>query len=253
MTIDLNCDLGEFSEFNTFTNDEKIMPWITSANIACGMHAGDPVTMDKTVRLAINHGVAIGAHPGFPDRPNFGREKMNLSISELKDTLICQIEAVKFCAEKYGRKLHHVKPHGALYNMAAVDPALSELIAAAIASVDKSLVLFGLSGSEMKPAALHTGLTYASEVFADRGYSDDGKLVPRNEKGAVILDAQTVISRAIQMVKNKCVESVSGKSIVLEADTICIHGDNPNAPDLVTNMVRAFRQIGIEMITFAGK
>jgi UPF0271 protein len=137
--------------------------------------------------------------------------------------------------------------------MAATDPALAELIAATIASVDKSLILFGLSGSEMKPAALRAGLTYASEVFADRGYSDDGKLLPRKEKGAVILDVQAVISRAIQMVIYKCIESVSGITIGLEADTICIHGDNPNAPDLVSNMVRAFRQTGIEMISFSGK
>ena len=252
MTIDLNCDLGEYSEFNRYTNDEEIMPWITSANIACGMHAGDPVTIDQTVRLAIHHGVAIGAHPGFPDRPNFGRKEMILSSAELKASLISQIEAVKVCVEKYGQKLHHVKPHGALYNMAAVDPELAELIATTIASVDKSLILFGLSGSVMKQAASHADIQYASEVFADRACTDNGTLLHRSEKGAVIHDIQTVIDRAIQMVRNKSVETVSGKIIPFEVDTLCIHGDNPVAPDLARNMAGAFRQNGIEMKSFAG-
>jgi len=253
MTIDLNCDLGEFSEFNRTTDDEKIMPWITSANIACGMHAGDPFTIEKTVKLALKHGVAIGAHPGFPDRPNFGRKEMKFTGSELIDSLVRQIEAVKIYAEKYGQKLHHVKPHGALYNMASSDPELAELIAKAIASVDTSLILFGLSGSEMKHAALNADLKFASEVFADRAYTENGTLLPRSEMGAVLHDMELVISRAIRMVKEKCVESVSGKIIPLEADTICIHGDNPFASDLVRKMAGALRQHGIELKTYSGK
>jgi UPF0271 protein len=251
MTIDLNCDLGEYSEFNRTIYDEKIMPGITSANIACGTHAGDPVTIEKTVQLAMKYGVAIGAHPGFPDRPNFGRKAMNLTQSELKDSLLQQIEVVGFYAEKYGQKLHHVKPHGALYNMASVDPGLAGLIAEVIASVDKSLIIYGLSGSVMKQAALQAGLTFASEVFADRAYTDNGTLMPRSEVGAVLHDMNAIINRAVRMVKENCVESGSGKIIPLEADTICIHGDNPIAPELVGNMADAFRKNGIELKFFA--
>ena len=156
-------------------------------------------------------------------------------------------------AEKYGQKLHHVKPHGALYNMASTDPDLAGLIAEVIASVDNSLIFYGLSGSEMKNAALHAGLTFASEVFADRAYSENGTLLPRSEKGAVLHDMKTIIRRTIGMVKDKCVESVSGKIIPLEADTICIHGDNPIAPDLLGNMTVAFGRNGIELKTCTGK
>lgn len=251
MTIDLNCDLGEYSEFNTITNDEMIMPWITSANVACGLHAGDPATIEKTVRLALKYDVAIGAHPGFPDRTNFGRKEMNLRGSELKTSLIWQIEAVKAYAEKYGQKLHHVKPHGALYNMASADPELAEVIASAVASVDKSLIVFGLSGSAMKHAALRTGLRFASEAFADRAYSDTGALLPRSKTGSVLTDNRIVISRAIRMVREKCVESVTGKIVFLEVDTICIHGDNPSAPSLAREMMQAFLQNGIELKPFA--
>jgi 5-oxoprolinase (ATP-hydrolysing) subunit A len=247
MTIDLNCDLGEYSEFNRFTNDEKIMPWITSANIACGLHAGDPATIEKSVLLAIRHGVAIGAHPGFPDRRNFGRATMNLSIDELTKSLLLQIEAVRFYTEKHGQKLHHIKPHGALYNMASTDPELARLIAGVISSVDKSLILYGLSGSEMKQAALQAGLAFASEVFADREYTDKGILLPRSEQGAVIHDTEKIILRAVGMVNEKCVKAASGKIIPLDAHTICIHGDNPIAPELARKMAVAFRQNGIEL------
>jgi UPF0271 protein len=253
LKIDLNCDLGEFSEYNPISADELIMPWITSANIACGAHAGNLKTIETTIKLAQKYGVAIGAHPSFPDRENFGRIEMNFSPDELVSLITIQIETVRKVAMDNGCRLSHVKPHGALYNLASTDKKTAEIIADAVAGVDASLILFGLSGSQMKTAAENYGLCFASEVFADRAYSDSGKLIPRNQTGAVLHDTGFVIRRALEMVKLKCVSSVTGKNIPIEADTICIHGDNPEAADFVRALYEAFRQNGIQLTSFNRK
>ncbi len=238
MTIDLNCDLGELTGTG---HDEAIMPWITSANIACGFHAGDALTMTRTVKLALKHNVSIGAHPGFPDRKNFGRRALQLSGEELQAIMVYQVGALKAITEAEGGKLVHVKPHGALYNMAAVNIEMALIIVAAVKKTDSSLVLFGLSGSILARAAEDAGLAFASEIFADRAYNDDGTLVPRNIPGAVLQDIRTVTERAIRMVTTSTVLSVTGKEIPIKADTICIHGDNEMATDFARKLNEAFK------------
>ncbi len=250
MHIDLNCDLGENAGTGPGGGDEEIMSWITSANIACGLHAGDPVTMLNTVNTALKHGVGIGAHPGFPDRENFGRRDMDMDDDTLRAIILYQVGALKSMTEALGGRLRHVKPHGALYNMAAVIRRMAEVIALAIRDIDPSLVLYGLTGSALQVAAQKSGIAFASEVFADRACNDDGTLVPRNLPGAVILDTQKVIERAIRMVKENQVESLSGKIIPVKADTICIHGDSDMAAEFAQSLVLAFREAGIVTKTF---
>jgi len=250
MHVDLNCDLGENAGTGPGGGDEEVMPWITSANIACGLHAGDPVTMLNTVNMALKHGVGIGAHPGFPDRENFGRRDMDMDDDTLRAILLYQVGALKSMTEAMGGRLRHVKPHGALYNMAAVNMKMAEVIALAVRDTDPSLVLYGLSGSALQVAAQKFGIAFASEVFADRACYDDGTLVSRNLPGAVILDTQKVIERAIRMVKENQVESLSGKIIPVKADTICIHGDSGMAAEFAESLVLAFREAGIETKTF---
>jgi 5-oxoprolinase (ATP-hydrolysing) subunit A len=250
MHIDLNCDLGENTGTGPDGGDEGVMPWITSANIACGLHAGDPVTMLKSVSLALKHGVGIGAHPGFPDRENFGRRDMDMDDDTLRAIILYQVGALKSMTEAMGGRLRHVKPHGALYNMAAVDRKMAEVIALAVRDTDPSLILFGLSGSALQAAAQKFCIAFASEVFADRACNDDGTLVSRNLPGAVIHDTQKLTARAIRMVKEKQVETLSGKIIPVTADTICIHGDNVMAAEFARSLARAFREAGIETKTF---
>jgi 5-oxoprolinase (ATP-hydrolysing) subunit A len=250
MYIDLNCDLGETGINGISASDEAILPWITSVNIACGLHAGSPEAIAATIRLALQHGTSIGAHPGYPDRSGFGRRSMHFDRPSLEALLSYQIGAVKSMAEIQGGKLRHVKPHGALYNDAAVNRETAEIIAGIIHRIDSSLILFGLSGSEMAHAAERIDLPFASEVFADRAYSDDGTLVPRNISGAVLHNTEQVIDRAIRMVLHQEVETHTGKVIPLKADTICIHGDNPEAPLLARNLAEAFEKYGIQLKPF---
>lgn len=247
MTIDINCDLGEITGPGMEGVDEAIMPFITSANIACGLHAGDPLTMERTVMLAKRYGVAIGAHPGYADREGFGRNPMNLTEDEIRAIILFQVRAMKTISEALGEKLNHVKCHGALYNKAATDRELSVVIARAVKEVDSSLIFVGLSGSEMIKAAEETGLQAASEVFADRTYNDDGTLVSRQQHGAVLDDPDIIIERAVRMVIEKNVKSITGKIIPLKADTICIHGDNPAAPRFAEKLLKAFTDAGIEV------
>jgi 5-oxoprolinase (ATP-hydrolysing) subunit A len=248
MRIDLNCDLGETGIKDGFSNDEAIMPYITSANIACGSHAGDPLTMERTVRLAMRFGVGAGAHPGYPDREGFGRHPVDMTSDELRASILFQVGALKTIAESAGTKLQHVKCHGALYNAATSDLEMSLVIARAVREIDKSLILVGLSGSKMIIAAQKEGLQYASEVFADRAYNDDGSLVSRQVPGAVLHDAALVIRRAVKMVLERSVVTISGKTIPLEADTICIHGDNPKAPEFARELMTEFNKAGINVI-----
>lgn len=222
--IDLNCDMGE-----GMSNDAALMPFISSANIACGAHAGDEHTMHQTVALAMQYGVAIGAHPSFDDKGNFGRTEMQLTIPELYMLVQQQVKLLdKICAAA-GATLHHVKPHGALYNMAAKEATFSAAIAKAIFDLNPALILYGLSGSHLISEAEKLGLKTASEVFADRTYRDDGSLTPRSQANALIEDEAIAMKQILQFIQQKTVTSTSGKTISLQADTICIHGDVKHA------------------------
>ena len=227
--IDINSDLGESFGAYTMGNDAEVLRYVTSANIACGFHASDPLTMQKAVRQAKEAGVKIGAHPGYPDLVGFGRRELKVSPAELKAMVIYQVGALQAVCKAEGTKLHHVKPHGAMYNMAAKDEKLADAIAEAVAAVDGSLTLMGLSGSCMKAAAEKHGLAFAAEVFADRAYEDDGSLVSRTKPGAMIEDEDLAIRRMLHLLETGTIESGNGKEIRLEADTICVHGDSPKA------------------------
>jgi UPF0271 protein len=245
--IDLNCDMGESFGPWPMGADALVMPHITSANVACGFHAGDPSVMRRTIRLARDSGVAVGAHPGFPDLVGFGRREMSASPQEMEDAVIYQVGALAAAAAAEGVRLQHVKAHGALYNMAAKDAALADAIARATAVVDRSLILFGLPGSALLRAGRQAGLRVAAEIFADRSYEPDGALTPRRLPGAVIHDPAAVISRAIAMVRDRSVVARDGSQVALEADTICIHGDTPGAADLAARLKAGLRDAGVEV------
>ncbi len=222
--IDVNCDMGE-----GIGNDELLMPYITSANIACGYHAGDEQTMQQTILLAKKYKVNIGAHPSFLDRRNFGRTEMKLSPTEVYELIITQIKILQKIATVNNAALHHVKPHGALYNMASRDKVLAKSIAEAIKNVDENLVLYGLSNNFLISEAKAIGLKTSSEVFADRTYQDDGGLTPRSQPNALIENIDEAIQQVLMMVKKGKVKTVSGKEIPIVAETICIHGDGKYA------------------------
>ena len=252
MTIDLNCDMGESFGPWPMGADAAVMPHITSANVACGAHAGDPVVMRRTVRLAKDAGVAVGAHPGFADLQGFGRREMTVDPSELEASLIAQIGALAAIARAEGSALQHVKPHGALYNMAARDRVLSEAIARAVAAVDRALILFGLPNSPMLDAARAAGLRTAAEGFADRAYEPDGSLTPRSRSGAVIHDAGAVVERARRMATDGVVLTPAGAEVALRVQTICVHGDTPGAAELVRRIREALARRGVEIAPIGG-
>lgn len=251
--VDLNCDLGESFGAYTMGMDEAVIPHVTSVNVACGYHAGDPVIMEKTVALAARYGVAVGAHPGFPDLLGFGRRPMTVTPAEAGAYVKYQMGALMAFAKGQGLKLQHVKPHGALYNMAARDEQLARAIAEAIASVDSGIYLMGLAGSVMLSEAEKAGLPVISEVFADRAYNDDGSLVNRKLPGAVIHDADEAVARAVKMARENKVVSINGKTIDIRADSICVHGDNAAAVQLVTNLRAALEDGGIVVKSFQGR
>ncbi|MFJ8265158.1 5-oxoprolinase subunit PxpA [Peribacillus asahii] len=228
-TVDLNCDLGESFGAYQIGNDEAILDYVTSVNVACGFHAGDPTVMRKTVQLALEKQVKIGAHPGLQDLIGFGRRNMNISPQEAYDIVVYQIGALNGFLQSEGGRMQHVKPHGALYNMAARNKDLSMAIAEAVYKVNPELVLFGLSGSELVRAGQAIGLQTASEVFADRTYQQDGSLTSRNEKNALIENDDDAVAQVIRMVKEGKVLSQQGTDVTLKADTICIHGDGAHA------------------------
>lgn len=248
--VDLNCDLGESFGAYKIGMDEEVVPHVTSINVACGYHAGDPLIMEQTVALAKKHGVAVGAHPGFPDLMGFGRRPMTVTPTEAGAYVKYQVGALMAFAQGQGLKLQHVKPHGALYNMAAKDEKLAAGIAEAIASVDKDLMLMGLAGSVMLTEAEKAGLKTISEVFADRAYNDDGSLVNRKLPGAVIHDPEEACARAVKMAKEGKVTSINGKEIAIKADSICVHGDNAQAIALVTKIRSALEAEGINVKSF---
>jgi len=227
--IDLNCDMGEGFGAWRMGDDLEILDYVTSANVACGFHAGDPATMHRTVEAALAKGVAVGAHPGLPDLQGFGRRTMALTPREAYDIVVYQVGALAGFARALGGALGHVKAHGALYNMAARDFQLSEAIAQAVRDVDRELVLFGLAGSETIRAAQSVGLRVAGEVFADRTYQDDGSLTPRSRPDAMIEDVETAVDQVKRMVNEGVVRSTSGNDVRVQADTLCIHGDQPGA------------------------
>ena len=224
MRIDLNCDMGE-----GMPNDAALMPYISSANIACGFHAGDEHTMKSTVKLCKDFGVRIGAHPSFPDRANFGRTMMEMSPEEIYKMVREQIQVLHKHASAQGEKIHHVKPHGALYNASAKDPAIAKAIAQAVFDEDPNALLLGLSGSYSLAAAEALGLKTAHEVFGDRAYQADGSLVPRNQAHACLDQTEEVIHQVKRMVQKGEVQALSGEIISLRIDTICLHGDGPHA------------------------
>ncbi|MBQ3954932.1 MAG: LamB/YcsF family protein [Clostridia bacterium] len=247
---DLNSDLGESFGAYKIGADDKIIPLVTSVNIACGYHAGDPLVMQKSVALAKQYGVSVGAHPGFPDLLGFGRRNMNASPAEVKAYIQYQVGALSAFCRAAGVKLHHVKPHGAMYNMAGADYKLARAVAEAVAEIDDSLVLLALSGSEMIRAANEIGLPCASEVFADRHYEEDGSLRARSKPDSVIHDEEECISRVLRMVTEGKVTAVTGKDIDLRADSICVHGDTPEALAFIRRIRETLEKNGIGIGAF---
>ncbi|WP_145325663.1 LamB/YcsF family protein [Paenibacillus xylanexedens] len=246
-TLDINCDLGESYGIYRTLSDEAILPLITSANIACGFHAGDPATMRLTVERALLHQVAIGAHPGLPDLQGFGRRRMEITPREAYDMVVYQMGALDAFVRASGGRMHHVKPHGALYNMAAEDAKLAEAIAEAIYQVQPELYLYGLAGSELINAANRIGLRSVSEVFADRTYGADGKLTPRSHAGALIEESGQAIAQVLRMVKEGVVVSTDGTLVPIKAETVCIHGDGSNALAFAQEIRRVLESEGVRL------
>ena len=247
LKVDLNSDLGEGFGSYKIGEDKEIIKNISSANIACGWHAGDSLIMEKTVKLAKIEGVAVGAHPGYFDMAGFGRRNLHVSAEELKSYVKYQLGALMAFAKSNGVSVEHVKPHGAMYNMAAKNYDLAEAVAQAIYEVDDSIILLGLANSQLIKAGKEIGLKVANEVFADRAYMPDGTLVPRNDNGAVIHDTETAIKRVVRMVKEGRVEAIDSTDIDIKADSICVHGDNPKSLDFVKNIRKALEKENIEI------
>ena len=247
MRIDLNSDLGESFGRYTLGNDAAVLERVSSANIACGFHAGDPVVMQKTVGLCRASGVRVGAHPGFPDLMGFGRRSMSLSFDEAKAYVLCQLGALDAFCRAQGVRMQHVKPHGALYNMAAKDESLSRAICEAVRDFDRELIVLGLANSALVKTAKDLGLRAASEVFADRAYEPDGSLVARSRPGAMITDEDEALRRVIRMVTEHRVSAVTGEDIEIVPDSICVHGDGEKALLFVQRIREALAADGIEL------
>ncbi|WP_412469106.1 5-oxoprolinase subunit PxpA [Pedobacter sp. KLB.chiD] len=243
--IDLNCDMGEAFGSYTMPNDEKLMDYVSSANIACGFHAGDPAVMQQTVTLAIKKGIAIGAHPGLPDLQGFGRRAMQVSPREAYQLTLYQIGALSGFVKAAGGKLHHVKAHGALYNMAAKDNALAKAIVQAVFDFDPGLILYALAGSKMIEEAEKMGTATASEVFADRSYQDDGLLTPRSADHALIANEEDAVNQVLGFALKQEVKSVNGNPIALRAETVCLHGDGQHAVEFAKLIAEKLKQQGI--------
>ncbi len=249
--VDLNSDLGESFGAYQIGRDSEIIPLVSSANVACGFHAGDPTVMAKTARLCREHEVAIGAHPGFADLQGFGRRNMSLSPEDAKNLVVYQLGALDAFCKAEGIRLQHVKPHGALYNMAGKDPALAQAICRGIYEVNPEWILLGLAGSQMLVKAKEIGLRYASEVFADRAYEDDGSLVARTKPGAMIHDEDQAVSRVIGMIRTGSVTSINGNTIEMQADSVCVHGDSEKALLFVKKIRAALEQEKITVCSIA--
>lgn len=242
VSIDLNCDMGESFGAYVIGQDELLMELVSSVNIACGFHGGDPSVMRATVKAAAKHGLAIGAHPGYPDLQGFGRRDMKFSAEEIYDMVIYQVGALYGFAAANGVKLYHVKPHGAMYNLAAKDKTIATAIATAVRDIDKTLKFVGLSGSEMIVAGKNVGLFTVSEVFADRTYQDDGTLTPRTSVGALIENKEMAAQQVVTMVLQKKVRARSGKEIAIQPDSVCLHGDGKHALELAREIVQELKK-----------
>jgi UPF0271 protein len=245
MRVDLNADVGESLGPWPMGDDEALIPLVTSVNVACGAHAGDPLTIERTVRLAAAHGVAVGAHPGYPDLVGFGRRDLDMTPAELEASIVYQVGAVAAFAADAGIPMRHVKPHGALYNAAARDSALADTVARAVARVSPSLVLVGLAGSKLIAAGARAGLRTADEAFADRAYEADGSLRSRRLEGAVHADPDAVAAQAVSIARDGRVTAHDGTSVSIRADTICIHGDSPGAATFARAVREALAAAGV--------
>jgi UPF0271 protein len=251
MKIDINCDMGESFGAYKLGLDEEVIKYITSANIACGYHAGDPLVMERTVSMAKEHGVSVGAHPSFPDLMGFGRRNLDATLPEIKGYVTYQIGALQAFAKVQGLRVEHVKPHGALYLMAVEDEKIAEAIVEAIASVDNSLIfvaLAGAKGEKMTKIGEKIGLRAAYEAFPDRAYTPEGTLVSRRQPGAVIKDPEVVAQRALMMAKEGKVMAIDGTEITLQAETLCVHGDTPGAVDLVKKIRETLTESGVQVV-----
>ena len=246
-TVDLNCDMGESFGAWTLGNDAALMPFITSANVACGFHAGDPAVMKATVRAALRHNVAIGAHPGLPDLAGFGRRNLDISPAEAFDMTVYQLGALQAVARAEGGRLHHLKPHGALYNMAATNAALAEALAEAVYRVQPELLLYGLASSELTKAGEKLGLRTAHEVFADRTYQANGTLTPRRQPDALITDASVAIAQVLRLVQSGVVRTQQGPDVAMRADTVCLHGDGAHALEFAQRLNQELRAAGVHL------
>ena len=247
LRVDLNCDMGESFGDYKLGCDEEVIKYITTANVACGYHAGDPMVMAKTVAKAKEFGVGVGAHPGYPDLVGFGRRKMSLSFDEIKNITLYQVGALMAFTQAHGMKLQHVKPHGAMGNLAMVDETTARAVCEAVRELDDSLWMFGHANSVMLRVAQEYGLRTVSEVYGDRAYMDDSTLVPRSREGAVIHDTEFAVRRAVRMIKEGTVETITGKVIEIKADSLCVHGDTPKALEFIVKIREALQNEGIEI------
>ena len=229
MEININCDLGEKSKFHSIENDPELLNIVNSANIACGYHAGDEQTMEMVIQISKRNGVSLGAHPSFKDPENFGRKRMNLSSLEIKKLIFDQYEILQKIAQKYNENVTHIKPHGALNNMACEDLELATTLAVAIKEINKDIIYLVPTGSQMEVAAKKNGLKIACEIFADRNYEDNGNLISRSKPNALITDPELAKNHVLSMVKNQAINCLSGKQIPCEIDSVCIHGDNESS------------------------
>jgi 5-oxoprolinase (ATP-hydrolysing) subunit A len=251
-SVDLNCDVGEGGAVSSLDSDAELMPLITSANIACGFHASNPLLMEKTVRLAVRHGVAVGAHPSYPDPHAFGRRDLAIHPEELRADLIYQIGALSAICRSSGVPLRHVKVHGALYNRAAVDVETARTVAAAIRDIAPEAFMVCLAGSRMTDAVRELGVHFVEEAFADRAYAADGTLVPRSCEGSVLLDPHLVAERVVRMVREKSVKAVDGAVVPLMFQTVCVHGDTPGGVAMIREIRRRLAEEGIRIAPFGG-
>jgi UPF0271 protein len=245
LSVDLNCDMGESFGAWQMGRDAELMDYVSSINVACGFHAGDASVIRKTIETAIKKDVAIGAHPSFPDLQGFGRRAMSLSAREIFDVVLYQVSALKGICEAFGTTLHHVKPHGALYNQAAKDAKLAEAIAQAVKAIDENLILYGLSNSFLISEAERINLKTASEVFADRAYQADGTLTPRTEPNALIEETEQAVSQVLQLIREQSVTAVTSEIVSLKSETVCIHGDGENALEFATAIHQKLIEKGI--------
>ncbi|QQE72932.1 5-oxoprolinase subunit PxpA [Brevibacillus composti] len=249
--LDINCDLAEGYGRGRRGEDLGIMKWITSVNIACGLHAGDPHIICRTVEAALRHGVKIGAHPGYPDVHGFGRRSMNLTVREVYELILYQVSALSGVTRALGGELHHVKLHGALYNEAAERPELAEAVARAISDIDDELIVYALSGSALVEAGLEYGLQVAEEVFADRAYLPNGRLAPRELEGSVLISKEEQMEQTRQLVLKQKVKTVDGTSIALAADTLCVHCESPDVLQFLIELHRWAKQNDIQLQAIA--